>query len=105
MKPKYFVGAVFSAILLLQQLVHADDKCAFQNQVGGDDPKATQLGYYTVNDAGTQETTNFGQRVNNTDSLKAGLRGPTLLEDFMMREKIMHFGTSQRKYLSPLHDT
>lgn len=33
------------------------------------------------------------QLVNNTDSLKAGLGGPTLLEDFMMREKIMHFGT------------
>jgi catalase len=26
--------------------------------------------------------------------LKAGLDGPTLLEDFMFREKIMHFGKS-----------
>lgn len=34
------------------------------------------------------------QKVNNSDSLKAGLRGPTLMEDFMMREKIMHFGKS-----------
>ncbi|KAI8141663.1 catalase-like domain-containing protein [Fennellomyces sp. T-0311] len=46
---------------------------------------------FTINDAGTVETTNFGQRVNNSDSLKAGYRGPTLMEDFMMREKIMHF--------------
>lgn len=37
-------------------------------------------------------TTNQGVRVNNTDiSLKAGERGPTLLEDFHFREKITHF--------------
>ncbi|KAI9261636.1 catalase-like domain-containing protein [Phascolomyces articulosus] len=47
---------------------------------------------FTINPANSQfETTNFGQRVNNSESLKAGLRGPTLMEDFMMREKIMHF--------------
>jgi catalase len=27
----------------------------------------------------------------NQNSLKAGLRGPTLLEDFILREKITHF--------------
>ncbi|MHB8102685.1 MAG: catalase [Methanosarcina sp.] len=37
-------------------------------------------------------TTNQGVRVSNTDiSLKAGERGPTLLEDFHLREKITHF--------------
>ncbi|HWE60873.1 MAG TPA: catalase [Chloroflexota bacterium] len=37
-------------------------------------------------------TTNQGVRINHTDdSLKAGERGPTLLEDFHFREKIMHF--------------
>ena len=37
-------------------------------------------------------TTNQGVRVSNTDiSLKAGKRGPTLLEDFHFREKITHF--------------
>ncbi|KAI7896134.1 catalase-like domain-containing protein [Mucor mucedo] len=45
-----------------------------------------------VIDAGTQETTQFGTKINNTDSLTAGERGPTLLEDFMLREKVMHFG-------------
>ncbi|ORY95751.1 catalase-like domain-containing protein [Syncephalastrum racemosum] len=78
--------------LALQNVAFADDAaCAFQNAYTGDDPKAAQLAQYTISQAGTQETTNFGQKVNNTDSLKAGLRGPTLLEDFMMREKIMHF--------------
>jgi catalase len=37
-------------------------------------------------------TTNFGTRVDGTnDSLHAGDRGPTLLEDFHFREKITHF--------------
>src|ERR1700744_5899294 len=45
-----------------------------------------------VNSAGQMLTTNQGAPVaNNQDSLKAGLRGPTLLEDFILREKITHF--------------
>jgi catalase len=37
-------------------------------------------------------TTNQGTRVEHTDdSLKAGPRGPTLMEDFHFREKMMHF--------------
>jgi catalase len=45
-----------------------------------------------VNSEGQTLTTNQGVPVaNNQDSLKAGLRGPTLLEDFILREKITHF--------------
>ncbi len=45
-----------------------------------------------VNDAGRTLTTNQGVPVSdNQNSLKAGLRGPTLLEDFILREKITHF--------------
>ncbi len=43
---------------------------------------------------GTDEflTTNQGLRINdNQNSLKAGERGATLLEDFILREKITHF--------------
>src|SRR6187397_1602943 len=37
-------------------------------------------------------TTNQGVRINdNQNTLKAGNRGPSLLEDFIMREKITHF--------------
>ncbi|MGE4062677.1 MAG: catalase [Rhodospirillaceae bacterium] len=37
-------------------------------------------------------TTNLGVPIaDNQNTLKAGLRGPTLLEDFIMREKITHF--------------
>jgi len=45
-----------------------------------------------VNSDGQQLTTNQGVPVSdNQNSLKAGLRGPTLLEDFVLREKITHF--------------
>ena len=37
-------------------------------------------------------TTNTGTRIaDNQNSLKAGERGPSLLEDFILREKITHF--------------
>ena len=42
--------------------------------------------------AGEHLTTNQGLRINdNQNSLKAGPRGPSLLEDFILREKITHF--------------
>jgi catalase len=45
-----------------------------------------------VNSAGQALTTNQGVAIgSNQSSLKAGLRGPTLLEDFILREKITHF--------------
>ena len=45
-----------------------------------------------VDSAGQTLTTNQGVAVgDNQSSLKAGLRGPTLLEDFILREKITHF--------------
>ena len=37
-------------------------------------------------------TTNQGVRIaDDQNSLRAGNRGPTLLEDFILREKITHF--------------
>ena len=42
--------------------------------------------------APSQLTTNQGLQIpDNHNSLKAGVRGPTLLEDFILREKITHF--------------
>lgn len=43
-------------------------------------------------DAAAHLTDNFGHRIaDNQNSLRAGERGPTLLEDFILREKIFHF--------------
>ena len=45
-----------------------------------------------VDSTGERLTTNQGTAVaDNQNSLKAGLRGPALLEDFILREKITHF--------------
>jgi len=45
-----------------------------------------------VDSSGRRLTTNLGTPVaDNQHSLKAGLRGPALLEDFILREKITHF--------------
>ncbi|KAI9344440.1 catalase-like domain-containing protein [Pilaira anomala] len=88
----------FVSLFLATQLVsgQADDHdaaCIISNYDTSDPvaAKQEQLNEFTVSDAGTQETSQFGAKINNSDSLKAGLDGPTLMEDFMMREKIMHF--------------
>ena len=56
------------------------------------DAKIEQLSQSTTDATGQALTTNHGLKINdNQNSLKAGERGPTLLEDFIMREKITHF--------------
>ncbi|HTV80456.1 MAG TPA: catalase [Steroidobacteraceae bacterium] len=58
------------------------------------EPQALEgsLAWKRVNSVGQPLTTNQGVRIgSNQDSLKAGLRGPSLLEDFILREKITHF--------------
>ena len=53
--------------------------------------KQKQLQAFTT-EAGNSLTTNQGLQISdNHNSLKAGVRGPTLLEDFILREKITHF--------------
>ena len=58
----------------------------------GKDSKEKQLDDFTVDHRQQKLTTNQGGRVSHTDdSLKAGTRGPTLIEDFHFREKMTHF--------------
>jgi len=68
---------------------HPASKSAQQN--GVQEPNKN-LKAATTDDQGQKLTTNQGLLVSNDqNSLKAGLRGPTLLEDFALREKITHF--------------
>ncbi|WP_141992396.1 catalase [Bacillus sp. B4EP4a] len=54
--------------------------------------KRRQLDQYRVDDNGKKMTTNQGLRISEDEhSLKAGTRGPTLMEDFHFREKMTHF--------------
>jgi catalase len=56
------------------------------------DDKQRQLDGYRVDPEGSRLTTDQGVRVDDTDnSVKAGERGPTLLEDFHFLEKITRF--------------
>jgi catalase len=58
----------------------------------GYNPGNESLDRARVDSRGQALTTNMGTEVaDNQNSLKAGLRGPTLMEDFILREKITHF--------------
>jgi catalase len=57
-----------------------------------EDSKEKQLSKFRMVHDGSKLTTNQGVYVSHTDdSLKAGSRGPTLMEDFHFREKLTHF--------------
>ena len=58
----------------------------------GFNPASGPLDRVRVDSGGRALTTNQGVPIaDNQNSLKAGLRGPSLLEDFILREKITHF--------------
>ena len=66
-----------------------NEKEKFENSVN---PKQEQLGKFTTDNQGEFLTTDQGLKINDDqNSLKAGERGATLLEDFILREKITHF--------------
>jgi catalase len=58
----------------------------------GTNPANDSLDRVRVDSGGQTLTTNMGIPIaDNQNSLKAGLRGPVLMEDFILREKITHF--------------
>jgi catalase len=72
--------------------VNASPKTGAGTPQLGTNPTNGPLDRVRVDSSGQALTTNQGVPVaDNQNSLKAGLRGPTLLEDFILREKITHF--------------
>ncbi|MGZ8228344.1 MAG: catalase [Burkholderiales bacterium] len=72
--------------------VNASEKVGRGNPQLSFNPTVGPLDRVRVDSGGRALTTNQGVPVaDNQNSLKAGLRGPTLLEDFILREKITHF--------------
>lgn len=56
------------------------------------DAKISQLEQFVVTHDNAKLTTDQGVGISDTDnSLKAGSRGPTLMQDFIFREKVTHF--------------
>src|SRR6201995_5814233 len=71
---------------------NASEKLGKGNPQTSYNPTNGPLDRVRVDSGGRVLTTNQGVPVaDNQNSLKAGLRGPTLLEDFILREKITHF--------------
>src|SRR6476620_9974645 len=71
---------------------NASDKTGSGEPAVGVNPTNGPLDRVRVDSGGRALTTNQGVGVaDNQNSLKAGLRGPALLEDFILREKITHF--------------
>jgi catalase len=71
---------------------NASDKVGSGGPNIGQNPTVRPLDRVRVDSTGRVLTTNQGVSIaDNQSSLKAGLRGPTLLEDFILREKITHF--------------
>jgi len=72
--------------------VNASEKAGGGNPQISFNPGNGPLDRVRVDSAGRALSTNHGVPVaDNQNSLKAGLRGPSLLEDFILREKITHF--------------
>ena len=75
----------------LTELVRSEKAGSGQPQLGMN-PSNLPLDRVRTDATNRALTTNQGVLVgDNQNSLKAGLRGPTLLEDFVLREKITHF--------------
>ena len=71
---------------------NGSDKVGSGGPVIGENKTNGPLDRVRVDSSKRTLTTNQGVPVaDNQNSLKAGLRGPTLLEDFILREKITHF--------------
>jgi catalase len=67
-------------------------KATYETKAGNGGETHQQIPAKGPHDAPGHLTTNQGIRVSdNQNSLKSGARGPTLLEDFVLREKIFHF--------------
>ena len=73
----------------LKRRLEPEDHRQGQGKVTGDDG---YLDKFKVDDGPNDFlTTDFGTPADDRNSLKAGARGPTLLEDFVLRTKITRF--------------
>ncbi len=70
---------------------NASPKLGTGSPTVGSNPTTGSLDRVRVDSGGQVLTTNQGVKVADNRLSKAGLRGPTLLEDFVLREKITHF--------------
>ena len=91
--PQRFRVIIFAAIHIINHILEPTQMAkAEKKTVKKSSSKIDDLSVNTENGAAQFLTTNQGLKINdNNNSLKAGERGATLLEDFILREKITHF--------------
>lgn len=88
------IGAVFlNALLVSAACPYMDGGASLkarseEKTLPGDDGF---LDDFVVDDKDVYMTSDFGTPIDDLLSLKAGARGPTLLEDFILRQKITRF--------------
>lgn len=72
------------------------DKSSRQNQYESENEKQKQLDQFRIKNTGEPLTTKQGLKVSNdSEILKAGVRGPSLHEDFYFHEKMGHFNREE----------
>ncbi|KAF2092329.1 mycelial catalase Cat1 [Saccharata proteae CBS 121410] len=85
-----FVGCPYmSGELNSRDLPAAHPELAKRNDATQEN--AEFMSQFQINDTGKYVTSDVGGPIDEQTSLKAGKRGPTLLEDFIFRQKIQHF--------------
>jgi catalase len=56
--------------------------------------------YDVVEDTNTYMTSDWGAGIDDSASEKAGVRGPTALEDVILRQKLQHFDHERVRHFS-----
>lgn len=77
--------------LATAQCPYADPGRLAARAEGQSESSRHHLKNYEVDDSDGYLTSDVGGPIEDQNSLKAGERGPTLLEDFIFRQKITHF--------------
>lgn len=77
--------------LAAAQCPFADPGHLAARAAGQSESSRDHLQNYEVDDSDGYLTSDVGGPIEDQNSLKAGERGPTLLEDFIFRQKITHF--------------
>jgi catalase len=78
-----------AAVCLLAAAALARAACPYME--ARDNDGTDFLDQFTLDDTNAFLTSDVGGPIQDSRSLKAGERGPTLLEDFIFRQKIQHF--------------
>lgn len=85
------VGCPYMSGELLRKSESLDKRQTTHSIEGATGTNENFLAQFELNDSNAYMTTDSGTPIDEAVSLKAGARGPTLLEDFIFRQKLQRF--------------